>query len=162
MWSAGVFSIQSCADLYEMPQRQKWLYFLWPVRVLTSGIFANLFLDFQNSTFKYLYRICKVFWLFLFFSPCADLCESMRVPWWDKWWRFVWSVRVPKRGISRIWKKHLRSSEVCHFFRYLKFHFQVPLEALQSVSTFFDQDLFNISLQVFKSGTQTWNIHAHT
>ncbi len=119
------------------PRRQKRRHFSWPLKVITSGIlqiwkkYQNPkylrilahFSDFQNFTFKYLSRPCKVFRLFPFFRPF--LCRSIWVSWQEKWRHFAWTVKVLKSGIFQIWKKYQNPEifRICHFFRFSKFQF---------------------------------------
>ncbi len=53
--------------------------------------------------------------------PSVFSADLVRAPWWENWQHFAWPVRVPKSGISQIWKKYkkyeifgiLHFSQIC-------------------------------------------------
>jgi hypothetical protein len=101
------------------------------------------FFRFQNSTFKYLYKPCKVCQLFLFFCPL--LCRSMWPPWQEKWRDFAWPAKVLKSGIFLDLKKItriLQSLRFCHLLQIFKIPLLNTLKANQSVSIFWTRIFF--------------------
>ncbi len=106
------------------------------------------FFRFQNSTFKYLYRPCRVCQLFLFFCPL--LCRSMWPPWQEKWRDFAWPAKVLKSGIFLDLKKItiiLQSLRFCHLLQIFKIPLLNTLKANQSVSIFWTRIFFFVYIR---------------
>ncbi len=96
------------------PSLKKLRNFDWPLRVLKNGILKiwkywqnleylrilELFSDLTNSTFKYLYRSCKVPPLFPPHRSAQEQTEKT-----EKFESLSMTLEVLKSGILKIWRK---------------------------------------------------------
>jgi hypothetical protein len=92
-----------------------------------------LFSDLRNSTCKYAYMLCEVP---TFLAPRRPH-RYLHIYGPKKFWDTACHFRVLKRGISQIRKKCQNPEDYGTFFRFAKFLFLVPLQALWSATMFF-------------------------